>query len=44
MPKNLIIDHLIGVYCPMIDREALLTESEKPHLFGVLQSGHTIGL
>jgi hypothetical protein len=29
MPKNLIIDHLIGAYCPMIAREASLTESEK---------------
>jgi hypothetical protein len=32
MPKNLIIDHLIGAYCPMIDREASLTESEKTAL------------
>lgn len=29
MPKNLIIDHLIGAYCPMIAREASLAESEK---------------
>ena len=28
MSKSLIIDHLIGVYCPMIAREALLTESD----------------
>jgi hypothetical protein len=32
MPKNLIIDHLIGAYCPMIAREASLTESEKAAL------------
>jgi hypothetical protein len=32
MPKNLIIDHLIGAYCPMIAREASLTESEKATL------------
>jgi hypothetical protein len=34
MPKNLIIDHLIGAYCPMIDREASLTEAEKAALVG----------
>jgi hypothetical protein len=32
MPKNLIIDHLVGAYCPMIAREASLTESEKAAL------------
>jgi hypothetical protein len=29
MPKNLIIDHLIGAYCPMIAQGTSLTESEK---------------
>ena len=29
MSKNLIIDHLIGAYCPLIDRETSLTEAEK---------------
>jgi S-methylmethionine-dependent homocysteine/selenocysteine methylase len=29
MSKRLIIDHLIGAYCPMIAREASLTDAEK---------------
>jgi hypothetical protein len=29
MPKNLIIDHLVGVYCPMVAQESSLTEAEK---------------
>src|SRR6266478_1037462 len=29
MSKRLIIDHLIGAYCPMVAREASLTEAEK---------------
>lgn len=32
MPKNLIVDHLMGAYCPMIDREASLTDAEKAAL------------
>jgi hypothetical protein len=32
MPKNLIIDHLIGAYCPMIAQETSLTESDKAAL------------
>jgi len=29
MSKRLIVDHLIGAYCPMVAREASLTEAEK---------------
>jgi hypothetical protein len=29
MPKSLIIDHLVGVYCPMVAQESSLTEAEK---------------
>ena len=29
MSKRLIVDHLIGAYCPMVVREASLTEAEK---------------
>src|SRR4249920_962997 len=29
MTKSLIIDHLVGAYCPLIEREASLTEAEK---------------
>jgi hypothetical protein len=29
MPKSLIIDHLIGAYCPMVVQESSLTEAEK---------------
>jgi hypothetical protein len=29
MPKSLIIDHLVGVYCPMVAQENSLTEAEK---------------
>jgi hypothetical protein len=32
MSKTLIIDHLIGAYCPMIARDATLTEAEKATL------------
>ena len=32
MSKSLIIDHLIGVYCPMIARDAALTDPEKATL------------
>ena len=32
MSKSLIIDHLIGAYCPMVAREASLTASEKSAL------------
>jgi hypothetical protein len=29
MPKSLIIDHLVLVYCPMVAQESSLTEAEK---------------
>jgi hypothetical protein len=29
MPKSLIIDHLVNVYCPMVAQESSLTEAEK---------------
>lgn len=29
MPKSLIIDHLVGVYCPLVAQESSLTEAEK---------------
>jgi hypothetical protein len=29
MPKSLIIDHLVGVYCPMVAQESSLTEADK---------------
>jgi hypothetical protein len=29
MSKSLIIDHLVGAYCPMVVREAALNEAEK---------------
>jgi hypothetical protein len=29
MPKSLIIDHLVGVYCPIVAQESSLTEAEK---------------
>ena len=29
MSKSLIIDHLVGVYCPMVVREAALDDAEK---------------
>jgi hypothetical protein len=29
MPKSLIIEHLVGVYCPMVAQESSLTEAEK---------------
>jgi hypothetical protein len=29
MPKRLIIDHLVGAYCPMVAQESSLTEAEK---------------
>jgi hypothetical protein len=29
MSKRLIVDHLIGAYCPMVVRESSLTEAEK---------------
>jgi hypothetical protein len=29
MPKRLIIDHLVGAYCPMVAQESSLTEVEK---------------
>ena len=29
MSKSLIIDHLVGVYCPMVAQESSLTEAEK---------------
>jgi hypothetical protein len=29
MSKRLIVDHLIGAYCPMVVRDASLTEAEK---------------
>jgi hypothetical protein len=29
MPKSLIIDHLLGAYCPMVSQERSLTEAEK---------------
>ena len=32
MSKSLIIDHLIGVYCPMIARDAALADPEKAML------------
>ena len=32
MSKSLIIDHLIGAYCPMIARDAALTDAEKATL------------
>jgi hypothetical protein len=32
MSKSLIIDHLVGAYCPMVVREAPLTEAEKAAL------------
>ena len=32
MSKSLIIEHLIGAYCPMIARDAALTDSEKATL------------
>jgi S-methylmethionine-dependent homocysteine/selenocysteine methylase len=32
MSKSLIIDHLVGAYCPMVVREAPLTETEKADL------------
>lgn len=32
MPKILIIDHLVGAYCPMVVRDAPLTEAEKSAL------------
>jgi hypothetical protein len=32
MPKTLIIDHLVGAYCPMFVREAPLSEAEKAAL------------
>jgi hypothetical protein len=32
MSKSLIIDHLIGTYCPMIARDAALSDSEKATL------------
>ena len=32
MSKSLIIDHLVGAYCPLVAREAPLTEAEKTDL------------
>src|SRR5258705_13781906 len=32
MSKSLIIDHLVGAYCPLVAREAPLTEAEKADL------------
>ena len=32
MSKSLIIDHLIGAYCPMVARDAALTDAEKATL------------
>ena len=32
MSKSLIIDHLIGAYCPMIARDAALTDADKATL------------
>jgi hypothetical protein len=32
MSKRLIIDHLVGAYCPMVAREAPLTEADKAAL------------
>lgn len=32
MSKRLIIDHLVGAYCPMIARDAALTDPEKATL------------
>ena len=32
MSKSLIIDHLVGAYCPMVVRDAPLTETEKADL------------
>src|SRR5258705_6723745 len=32
MSKSLIIDHLVGAYCPMVAREAPLTEADKTAL------------
>jgi len=29
MPKSMIIDHLLGAYCPMVAQESSLTEAEK---------------
>jgi hypothetical protein len=29
MPRSLIIEHLVGVYCPMVAQESSLTEAEK---------------
>jgi hypothetical protein len=29
MPKSLIIDRLVGAYCPMVAQESSLTEAEK---------------
>jgi hypothetical protein len=29
MSKRLIVDHLIGAYCPMVVQEASLTDAEK---------------
>src|SRR5271170_4471684 len=29
MPKSLIIDHLVGAYCPLVARESSFTEAEK---------------
>ena len=29
MSKSLIIDHLVGAYCPMVAQESSLTEAEK---------------
>ena len=29
MSKRLIVDHLIGAYCPMVEQEAALTDAEK---------------
>jgi S-methylmethionine-dependent homocysteine/selenocysteine methylase len=29
MSKRLIVDHLIGAYCPMVVQEAALTDAEK---------------
>src|SRR5271154_6953820 len=29
MPKSLIIDHLVGAYCPLVAQESSLTEAEK---------------